>query len=149
MKLITPMLLLTVLWCGCATVEPIPPTSGGRLHVEIAGADEVIIRAMRYRSPRKAPRVLRREKDEEEILRLYNSLDFVPQQKDWAACECGGYPQLEWYADGEQLLTASVQHCEAIRSAVFERGDRRLTDESRDLLRAWLTKHGVSEGRLR
>ncbi|MFH1845294.1 MAG: hypothetical protein ABIF77_19090 [bacterium] len=80
------------------------------------------------------------------IREIYNNLIFSTDQTA-DACECCGYPGIDWYRGKKRLALTAVQHRAAIRWAGFpgySYGDAKLTEESSDWMKRWLHEHGIN-----
>ena len=79
-------------------------------------------------------------RDKEEIEELVHSLELKFSIKK-THCKCLGDVFLEFYQGDELLESFSFHHDTHIRTTLFK-GDRYLTDESREYVKNWLKERG-------
>ncbi len=124
---------------------------GGQFHDAIKGATRIVVREGCYYY-----RFDANEKpipyasyfavtNPEEIERVSRKLAF--KGVDYALCDCGGDPGIDWYKDREKLVMTSSKHGGRI---VWKNEEENvLTEESAIWLRSWLLEHGLTKAQMK
>jgi hypothetical protein len=143
-KFLSAMLVLAIVasgGCGCGRHPTW--TYKGDFHRAIAKADRMVIVDAGFDCYGRAPKakILFEMAKPDEVRQFAEQLEFQKGQT-LAVCNCNGYPRVDWYEGKTRVVTASIQHAQAIRWKGFH-ADAKLTSTSSRWLLQWLSEHGV------
>ena len=142
LRYLSAMLAIVVVVSGGCGRRP-AWTYQGSFHDAIATADRMVIFDAGfdcYGRDSKA-KVLSEVSKPDEVRQFAENLDFQKGQT-LGGCPCNGYPRVDWYEGKTRVVTASIQHAQAIRWKGFH-ADAKLTPTSTQWLLQWLAEHGV------